>query len=164
MEFSFGDRLRGPAHVLAAGQARVVARASMVSAARRFILGGAIATAAAMSSSPSVAAGREVVATETQRGRTVHLRPGERLRLMLPSNGTTGFSWTVATMPPHLHQVADRIEAPAVPPGMAGAEAQQILIFEAKRRGSGMLRLRYRQPWKGGMTGDLFLLRIKSDR
>ncbi len=133
------------------------------SAARLAGLAGVLA-AAAMSVTPSVAVGREVVATEAQGGQAVRLRPGDRLRLTLPSNGTTGFSWTVARMPPHLRRVADRVEAPAASPGLVGAEGRQTLIFEAKRRGSGVLRLSYRQPWKGGMTGDPFVLRIESGR
>ena len=134
-----------------------------VSAARLVGLAGVLA-AAAMSVTPSVAVSREVVANEAQGGQTVRLLPGDRLRLTLPSNGTTGFTWTVARMPPHLRQVADSVEAPAVPPSLVGAEGRQILIFEAKRPGSGVLRLRYRQPWEGGMTGDPFVLRIESGR
>ena len=135
----------------------------MVSAARSFVSAGVLATAA-MSVVPSVAVAREVVVTEAQRGGTVRLSPGVRVRLTLPSNGTTGFSWTVTRIPPHLRRVADRIEAPAVSLGVVGAEGRQILIFEAERPGSGVLRLRYRQPWKGGMNGDLFVLRIESGR
>jgi predicted secreted protein len=109
----------------------------------------------------SSAAAREVSATEAQRGQTVRLGQGDRLRLTLPSNGTTGFTWTVVRMPPLLHWAAEGTEAPEAPPGVAGAEGRQILIFEAKRPGSGTLRLRYRQPWQGGMTSDRFVLRIE---
>ena len=162
MELSFGGRPRAP-DVSAPDRVRLAARAARVSAVG-FLVSAAMLATAAMSVAPPVTVGREVVATEAQRGGTVRLRPGDRLRLTLPSNGTTGFSWTVARMPPQLRRVADRMEAPAVPPGLVGAEGRQILIFEAARPGSGVLRLRYRQPWAGGMTGDLFLLRIESGR
>ena len=119
---------------------------------------------AAGSVTPSMAAASEIVATEAQAGQMVRLRPGDRLRLTLPSNGTTGFNWTVVRMPPHLRLAADGVEAPAVPPGVVGAEGRQTLIFETLRPDSGVLRLRYRQPWKGGATGRSFTLRIDSVR
>lgn len=162
MRLSFGDIRRAPKHVSAVARTRAFARRSSVSAVRLLALAGVIATAAM--SAPSVAVAREVVATEAQRGRTVRLRPGDRLRLTLASNPTTGFSWSVARMPPHLRLVGDGAEAPAVPAGMVGADGRQLLIFEATGRGGGVLRLRYRQPWKGGMTGDGFVLRIESVR
>lgn len=119
---------------------------------------------AAMSVTPSAVAAREVVATEAQRGQVVRLHPGDRLRLTLPSNGTTGFTWTVTRMPPHLRRVATGGTAPLEAPGLVGAGGRQTLTFEGKRPGSGVLRLRYRQPWQGGMTGDAFVLRIESGR
>ena len=134
-----------------------------MSASRLFVFAQVLAIAV-MSTAPSMAAGREIVVTDAQAGQPVRLRPGDRVRLTLPSNGTTGFSWTVARIPPHLRLAADGVEAAAVPPGVVGAEGRQTLIFEATRAGSGVLRLRYRPPWKGGATGDTFALRIESVR
>jgi predicted secreted protein len=68
--------------------------------------------------------------------------------MTLPSNGTTGFTWTVARMPPHLRLVADRSRPPPSRPA-GRAEGRQTLVFEAKRRGSGVLRLRYRSHGQG---------------
>jgi inhibitor of cysteine peptidase len=141
----------------------MAARGSLVNAARAFVSALLLASAA-LWVTPTVAIAREVVVTEAQQGRVVRLGPGDRLRITLPSNGTTGFTWTVARMPPHLRLTADRMQAAPVPPGLAGAEGRQTLVFEAKRRGSGVLRLRYRQPWKGGMTDAPFDLRIESRR
>ena len=153
----------GAGHDSAADRACYASWRSLVSAARFMILAGVLASAA-MFVTPPTALAREVVATEAQRGRTVRLRSGDRLRVTLPSNGTTGFAWTVAGMPEHLRQVTDLVEAAAVPPGLVGAEGRQILIFEAKGPGTGVLRLRYRQPWKGGMTGDRLSLRVETSR
>ena len=141
----------------------LIPTASPVSSTHRSIFAPVLAIAAA-SIAPSAAFAREVVATEAQRGQTLRLHPGDRLRLALPSNGTTGFTWTVKAMPPHLRLLANRVEAPVVPPGLVGAAGRQILMIEARRPGSGVLRLRYRQPWKGGMAGDVFILRIESGR
>lgn len=124
----------------------------------------AMLAAMAISVTPSVTLAREVVATEAQNGQAVRLRPGDRLRLTLSSNGTTGFAWTVARMPPHLRRVSTDVTAPVEAPRLVGAGGRQTLIFEAKRTGSGALRLRYRQPWAGGMTGDPFVLRVMSGR
>ena len=137
--------------------------ASPVRAASLFVSAGALATAAIFFK-PSLAVAREVVATEAQRGSTVRVRLGDRLRLTLPANGTTGFTWTLVQMPPHLRRVAGSVEAPAVPPSLVGAEGRQIFIFKTIRSGSGVLRLRYLQPWKRGMTGESVVLRIESGK
>lgn len=166
MKFSFGrwPRLRGPV-----GQevACTAAPTSMASALRIPVLAGVLAATSA-TCQPTIAVAREVVATEAHGGRTIRLRLGDRLRLTLPSNGTTGFSWRVAWMPANLRRIADSVEAPTegagVSPGLVGAGGLQVLIFEARRPGNGVLRLRYRQPWKGGMLGDRLAFRIESSK
>ena len=162
VELRMGSNARAQNH-FGLQTAAPIARASHARAAQLFLFAGLLALAA-VSVAPSPASAREVVATEAQRGKTLRVRPGDRLRVALPSNGTTGFSWTVERMPPHLRLVGDSVEAPTVTPGLVGAEGRQILMFEAKRAGSGTLRLRYRQPWKGGMSDELFVLRIESGR
>lgn len=139
----------------------------MASALRIPVLAAVLAATAAPGM-PAISVTREVVATEAQGGRTIRLRSGDRLRLTLPSNGTTGFSWRVARMPANLRRIADSVEAPAeragVPSGLVGAEGRQVLIFDVRRPDSGVLRLQYRQPWKGSMVGDRLAFRIESSK
>ena len=155
---SYGSR---PAPTLHERQLRT---ASIVGARAGCLFATVVACAAPLAAAPALA--REIVATEAQRGSTLRLAPRDRLRLSLPSNGTTGYTWTAVALPPNLRALDGDIEAPPQRQGAAivGAGGRQVLMFEAVRRGGGVLRLRYQQAWAGGSSGETFSLRVTSGR
>jgi predicted secreted protein len=113
---------------------------------------------------PGAATG-EVRATEAQNGGAVQVAPGSRLLVSLPANATTGFAWTVAQSPKILRRLEDDYApAPTAGPALAGGDGVQTLAFRATAEGAGVLRLVYRQPWRGGSTGETYSLRVTSRR
>jgi inhibitor of cysteine peptidase len=85
---------------------------------------------------------------ESDNGRTVVLRSGEMLRIVLPENATTGYRWTVEQWD---REVAGPVaEAPQYPPGSAvGAGGHVEFLFKAGKSGFGEIVLREWRPWAG---------------
>jgi inhibitor of cysteine peptidase len=100
----------------------------------------ALALLLAAAPAADVAVGKEM------NGKTVTLGIGRTLAVRLPSNATTGYSWTVAAVSPPLRPAGDSYAGPRNP--VPGAGGTQVLRFRAVRRGSGVLRLAYKRPWE----------------
>jgi inhibitor of cysteine peptidase len=104
----------------------------------------ALALAAAPAAPAAPAA--DVTVGKEMNGKTVALGRGRTLAIRLPSNATTGYSWTVSALPPILKRAGDAYLGPRQPiPGAGGA---QLLRFQALRGGRGTLRLAYKRPWE----------------
>ena len=85
--------------------------------------------------------------TETDSGRTIDLRMGDRLSISLGGNPTTGYTWQVTA-------VDEQVLAPLGEPGYAassealGAGGVFAFEFKAVAAGKTALRLVYRRPWE----------------
>ena len=83
--------------------------------------------------------------------RQVSLSPGDTLRLVLASNASTGYQWTVDAQISDqgvLTQTSHQTAAPTdAKPGAAGTE---VWTFDAIKPGSATLTTTYSQPWPGG--------------
>ncbi|MCX7017630.1 MAG: protease inhibitor I42 family protein [Candidatus Sumerlaeota bacterium] len=86
---------------------------------------------------------------EADRGRTIVIRRGQRLRLSLPANPSTGYQWEIAAInrnvlrpEGHSFQRSSRL------PGSVGADS---FFFRAARPGRTELRLYYVRPFSGGI-------------
>ena len=91
-------------------------------------------------------AGPEVRVAEADASRPVRLAAGQRLRIRLPSNPSTGHRWSLAGEPPVVVSLA---ATPRFEPGKApvlGAPGHETWRWLASRPGRGTLRLRYSQP------------------
>ncbi len=84
-------------------------------------------------------------------GRTVVLRSGEVLRVVLPENATTGYRWAVERWD---REVAGLVaEAPQYPPGSAvGSGGHVEFLFKARKPGFGEIVLREWRPWAGSAS------------
>jgi inhibitor of cysteine peptidase len=90
---------------------------------------------------------------EDDDGTEVSVKVGEQLVVELPSNPTTGFSWTVADGGP-LTQVGEAEYATEAAPDVVGAGGTETFTFDAKKAGSGTLTLEYRRPWETGVEAE----------
>jgi inhibitor of cysteine peptidase len=74
---------------------------------------------------------------------------GDKIRVRLCSNPTTGFEWAYETTGQSVLQEEDYdFEEPeGDTPGAAGIEAW---TFEATEKGTAEVRMEYSQPWEGG--------------
>lgn len=85
-----------------------------------------------------------VTLAESDSGAKVDVDPGGRVFVVLGSNRTTGFGWTLAAPGPgSLARIGDPVYIPGATPGEGGTE---IWLFRASGRGRQELRFEYRRP------------------
>ena len=99
---------------------------------------------------------RQVQITDADDGSTVKLADGGELIVALPSNLTTGFSWSVseATAPGLELQGEPRYVPPGSTSPVAGAAGTQVFTFEATAPGSAGLVLEYKRPFEPGVAPE----------
>jgi len=102
----------------------------------------------------SAALPAEVQLTDADNGSTVELANGGALIVALPSNPTTGFSWSVAESSGL--QLELQGEPAYVPAGsttqVVGAGGTEVFTFEAVDAGTAELTLEYRRPFESGVA------------
>jgi inhibitor of cysteine peptidase len=110
----------------------------------------AAATAAFACASPGASAGApasQPAIDQNAAGSTVTLRLGQRLKVSLPGNPTTGFVWEVA--PGTASILAQQGDPDYQPDSSAlGAGGVYTFTFKAVAAGSGPLKLIYRRPFE----------------
>ena len=81
--------------------------------------------------------------------RTVGLKVGSSVSVILCSNPSTGFAWASAAIDPAHLKLVRHTKSPAAGnlPGAAGLETWTYRLIA---NGSGRATLTYNQPWKGG--------------
>jgi len=79
--------------------------------------------------------------------KSIDILLGAELKLVLHSNGTTGYTWTdpaQLTDPTVLEQADHRYVSPLDP--RAGAAGHEVFIFETKAKGACTIFLEYKRP------------------
>jgi inhibitor of cysteine peptidase len=104
------------------------------------------------------------VITDADKGGTVRISALDRLELRLKSNPTTGYMWYVEKESTPLlklvHQAQTEAEEQSTEPAV-GRPILQVFTFEARRRGEGILRLRYVRNWEKPAPADVrFEIRV----
>ena len=89
-------------------------------------------------------------------GSTITVAPGTPIVLELPSNPTTGYSWTVTSLPDAGHVSLDSpIEgvytATPVGSGVVGSGGVQSWDLHATKAGTTSIALAYARPWESGV-------------
>lgn len=89
-----------------------------------------------------------VTVTAAENGKTIYLTPGQTLQVILESNPTTGYSWSVA--PQSTAPLTEAGEPVYLPPAesMPGAGGVEQLHFDVAGAGSGDLILHYARPFE----------------
>ena len=98
--------------------------------------------------------------TDKDNGKAVQLRVGQTLTIQLPSNPTTGFSWTLPEKPVLLAVEKNEYVASTAKNGMAGVGGTQAFSFAAKDVGSATITLNYRRPWENDPPAKTFTVTI----
>jgi inhibitor of cysteine peptidase len=98
----------------------------------------------------------EVQLTDADNGSSVQLANGGTLIVALPSNPTTGFSWSVAeSSGPHLELQGEPAYVPAGSTSpVVGAGGTEVFTFRAVDDGISMLTLEYRRPFEPGVAPE----------
>jgi inhibitor of cysteine peptidase len=91
-----------------------------------------------------------IVATSADNGRTIELNPGQTLRVVLESNRTTGFSWTLARVDAAVLTVLGEsvYTAAETKPGMVGVGSTETWQIRAAAPGEQRLQFFYRRPFE----------------
>jgi len=103
---------------------------------------------------------RELQLTAADNLSSIELQPGQRLRITLAANPTTGYTWAI------LEPTDDRIlrqlgEIEFEPESdLVGAGGVQIIRFEAISAGQSNLKLVYHRPWESVEPLETFTLSI----
>jgi predicted secreted protein len=127
-----------------------------------------IATASASAATPARPAAPEpvrnshtLIVTAQDNGRSLILRQGKTLRVVLSGNASTGFGWDLEGHDPSriepLGMESRQAPGPPLPDGrslpLAGGPQQISFLFRMLRPGRSTLELRYWRPWEG--TGSI---------
>ncbi len=103
-----------------------------------------------------------ITLTEDDSGREVSLRVGEKLKIILKSNPSTGYQWDVA---PFNESVIKLSEGPLVyeKKKIPGGEGETVFVFEAVSPGTTTIKLMYRRPWEKFSPASTFEVTVKVD-
>lgn len=132
-----------------------VVRSLLMSAACVLALGMA---ACAPSDSNRAEGSQMVTVTANENDGAVTLAVGQILRVALPGNTTTGYTWGEASVPEELERAGE----PAFEPDSAAAGSGGIVTFEyaASATGRGTLELWYARPWESVQPQAKFTLDV----
>jgi len=99
------------------------------------------------------AAAAQLDLTEQENGKDLRMNIGDLLVFRLPSNKSTGYSWSVATSTRCLlGQVGETgYELPKSAKGLVGAGGTQVWKFRALGVGSLTITFAYARPWEKGI-------------
>jgi inhibitor of cysteine peptidase len=121
-------------------------RACLVMLAIGLGLGSAAAQHATAGSNAKAAPATTV--TEQDNGRDIDLNAGDTLIVTLPSNPSTGYSWTVAGEPAPLKLQKSTFHKKTADSKVVGASGTSLLRFAATSSGIANLTLVYRRSWE----------------
>ncbi|MFL5238989.1 MAG: protease inhibitor I42 family protein [Rhizomicrobium sp.] len=100
-----------------------------------------------------------IIVTMAESSHAVSLVLGQRLRVQLPAQAGTGYSWSIVSgANPMLHLNGSAVTHVTDRPG---GSAMQVFRFTATAVGSGRLRIEYRRPWEHAVpAAKRFSIRI----
>ena len=89
-----------------------------------------------------------VQVTEADSGGSVTLNPGDTLEVILTSNATTGYHWTITSLNQDILQQSgdSEYEADPNPQGLIGAGGKELFTFKATSPGETSLEMNYQSP------------------
>lgn len=79
---------------------------------------------------------------------------GDKIRVELCSNRTTGFEWTHEMVGDNVLREEDRDFEEAEDEGVVGAAGKDLWTFEAIEKGTTEVSMEYSQPWDGGIKAE----------
>lgn len=108
----------------------------------------------------NVSLAEEIVLDEGDTGRAIVLHQGQYLRVSLPANPSTGFTWQYSSPPdPSILMERDR-KFVSKHPGLPGAGGTEVLRYEAVGRGQTSVHLEYKRLWENAGAVKAFKVDI----
>lgn len=97
---------------------------------------------------PAKTPASNLMVTDRDNGREIDLAKDAMLLVQLPSNPSTGYSWSVKGDPSPLKVVKSDYKQPNQSSQKPGAPGTQVLQIKASGPGTATLNLEYRRPWE----------------
>lgn len=100
--------------------------------------------------------------THEHNGKEFKIALGERFKVELTENPTTGYLWTVSeSISPNITLIDSKFSLPGEEPHMVGQVGLRIFIFKAIKPGTAILDLGLRRPWeKEDKYEDTFSIKL----
>lgn len=89
--------------------------------------------------------------TAADNGKTVEVRAGNQITIVLEGNPSTGYTWEAKDLDASMFQQVGETEFKSGNPGLVGAGGTLTLTFKALKSGSATLTLVYHRPWETGV-------------
>jgi inhibitor of cysteine peptidase len=86
--------------------------------------------------------------TDAANGKSVEVRRGQSVELVLPSNSSTGYRWDFVVAPRALAAVGDPVYQSEAKLGRVGGGGTTTWHFTTSRAATDTLRLAYTRPWE----------------
>lgn len=86
--------------------------------------------------------------TAAENNTSVDVTPGQKIKVVLEGNPTTGYTWAITSSPEFLKSMGEPVFESEAASGMVGAGGKQTLEFEVTATGSGKLELGYLRPFE----------------
>lgn len=102
---------------------------------------------------PQLACAATKVVTDDDKGSDVQLKAGDLLEVHLKSNPSAGYMWYVHPKSTALLRLSSETQTPGTDPGGA-RPVVQMFTFEVKRKGDGILLMRYAPPKQKPVLGE----------
>ena len=99
------------------------------------------------------------VVTDADKGGDIQIKAGDTLEVRLSSNPSTGFMWYAHPKSTALLRLAAQSQTQPEEPGegqpmVVGQPIVQIFTFQSRRKGDGILLLRYVRSWEKPVLGE----------
>lgn len=89
----------------------------------------------------------EIIVTQSDRGGTVDVRPGDVIVIRMTENLTTGYGWEIESGEGVVVALMESNYVEAAGAVMMGRSGMRLLRFVALAQGSQEVRLQLRRPW-----------------
>ncbi|GEM_PF-4450469 len=100
--------------------------------------------------------------TDADNGKSITLRQGYSMRVVLESNPSTGFIWTVKALDRDiLENLDNRYDSDCASDDIAGCGGKEIWGFVGASAGMTTLEMAYARPWEEGPAAKTFTLTVE---
>lgn len=104
---------------------------------------------------------RMVVVRKEQSGQELRVKPGDNIRIELPTSGGTGYAWYIDNPDPdHVEFISEETKTDSEK-GKVGAPVTSVWLFRVKKEGQSEIKLDYYRKWEGKeKSADHFFVKI----
>lgn len=79
-------------------------------------------------------------------GATVDAKPGDRVVIRLPENGSTGYQWVLSEVDDGLEVESNDLSLPGT--ARPGAGGERVVVLQARKRGPARVSLQLKREWE----------------